>query len=132
MKVSDFPSIFFFKNIHLKLGLSCPVCVWGPPGLLATGSCYWVGWRLRSMNAAFTCWSFLSYNYYIVNDVLPDIKLYLNMKYFLSFFSTVKSFWFHTIIVNSRNNISMLETNTRKSENKRQHLFDNHTTKAIQ
>jgi hypothetical protein len=33
----------------------------GPPGLLPTGSCYWVGWGLRSLNAAFPCWSCLSY-----------------------------------------------------------------------
>jgi hypothetical protein len=39
----------------------CPVFVWCPPVLLATGSCYWVGWRLRSLNAAFPCWSCLSY-----------------------------------------------------------------------
>jgi hypothetical protein len=38
-----------------------PVFVWGPPGLLATGSFYWVGWELRSLNAAFPWWSYLSY-----------------------------------------------------------------------
>jgi hypothetical protein len=33
----------------------------GPPGLIAIGSCCWVIWGLRSLNAAFPCWSCLSY-----------------------------------------------------------------------
>jgi hypothetical protein len=33
----------------------------GPPGLLATGSCCWVIWGFPSLNAAFPCWSCLSY-----------------------------------------------------------------------
>jgi hypothetical protein len=51
----------------LVIGLSvlclvpCPVFVWGPHGLLATDSCYWVGWGLCSLNAAFPWWSCLSY-----------------------------------------------------------------------
>jgi hypothetical protein len=32
----------------------CPVFVWGPPGLLATGFCYWVGLGLRSLNFVLT------------------------------------------------------------------------------
>jgi hypothetical protein len=39
----------------------CPVFLWGPPGLLAAGACCWVGWGLRSLNAAFPCRSCLSY-----------------------------------------------------------------------
>jgi hypothetical protein len=35
----------------------CPVFVWGPPGILATVSCWWVMSGLRSLNAAFHCWS---------------------------------------------------------------------------
>jgi hypothetical protein len=35
--------------------------VWGPPGLLAIGSCCWVIWGLRSLNTAFPCWSCFSY-----------------------------------------------------------------------
>jgi hypothetical protein len=48
---------------HLMINgsLPCPFCVWGPPGLLAVGSCCWVMWGLRSLNAAFPCWSCLSY-----------------------------------------------------------------------
>jgi hypothetical protein len=55
---------------HLVIGLSvlclmpCPVFVWGPPGLLATGSCCRVVWGLRSLNAAFPWWSCLSYYEY--------------------------------------------------------------------
>jgi hypothetical protein len=41
--------------------MPCPFFVWGPPGLLATDACYWVGWGLRSLNAAFPCRSCLSY-----------------------------------------------------------------------
>jgi hypothetical protein len=34
--------------------MPCLIFVWGPP-LLATDACYWVGWGLRSLNAAFPC-----------------------------------------------------------------------------
>jgi hypothetical protein len=45
----------------INLSLPCPFYVWGPPGLLAVGFCCWVIWGLRSLNAAFPCWSCLSY-----------------------------------------------------------------------
>jgi hypothetical protein len=35
--------------------------VLGPSGFLATGSCCWVVWGLRSLNATFPCWPCLSY-----------------------------------------------------------------------
>jgi hypothetical protein len=41
------------STLELLCLMPFPVFVWGPPELLATGSCYWVGWRLRSLNAAF-------------------------------------------------------------------------------
>jgi hypothetical protein len=50
-----------FLMITLVTASVFPVFVWGPPGLLATSSCYWVGWGLRSLNAAFPWWSCLSY-----------------------------------------------------------------------
>jgi hypothetical protein len=40
--------------------MPCPIFLWGPPGLLAAGACCWVGWGLRSLNAAFHCRSCLS------------------------------------------------------------------------
>jgi hypothetical protein len=43
----------------------CPVFGWCPSELLATGSCCWVVWWLHSLNAAFPCWSCLSYFNYI-------------------------------------------------------------------
>jgi hypothetical protein len=66
------PSYTFFRHIKCcsstlyicvvrALSLACPVFVWGPPGLLADGSCCLVIWGLRSSDAAFPCWSCLSY-----------------------------------------------------------------------
>jgi hypothetical protein len=55
---------FYLETSNFKLVLCLmpfPVFLWGPPGLLATGSCYWVGWGLCSLNAAFPWWSCLSY-----------------------------------------------------------------------
>jgi hypothetical protein len=53
--------IVSYVNTIMCLSLPCPVFVWGLPGLLATGSCCWVIWGFRSLNAAFPCWSCLSY-----------------------------------------------------------------------
>jgi hypothetical protein len=39
----------------------CPVFVLCLCGLFANDSCCWVVWGLRSLNAAFPCWSCLSY-----------------------------------------------------------------------
>jgi hypothetical protein len=48
-------------NLPMLCPLPCPVFVWGPPGLLATGSCNWIVLELRSLNAAFPCWYCLLY-----------------------------------------------------------------------
>jgi hypothetical protein len=42
-------------NLSVLCLVPCPVFVWGPPGLLAAGSCCWVVWGLRSLSAAFPC-----------------------------------------------------------------------------
>jgi hypothetical protein len=52
----------------------CPVFVWGPPGLLAFGSCCWVIGGLRSLNAAFPCWSCLSYIIYDIAVSWPGFE----------------------------------------------------------
>jgi hypothetical protein len=48
--------IILVINLSVLCLVPFPVFVWGPPGLLATGSCCWVVWGLRSLNAAFPCW----------------------------------------------------------------------------
>jgi hypothetical protein len=48
-------------HLMINVLLPCPFYVWDPPGLLAIGSCCWVIWGLRSLNAAFPCWSCSSY-----------------------------------------------------------------------
>jgi hypothetical protein len=57
--VSLSATYYLFKWLDCSCALS--FFVWGPPGLLATGSCYWVGLGLRLLNAAFPCWSSLPY-----------------------------------------------------------------------
>jgi hypothetical protein len=56
---------FFFINVWIICNKLClvhfPVFVWGPSGLLGAGHCCWVVWWLRSLNAAFPCWSCLPY-----------------------------------------------------------------------
>jgi hypothetical protein len=52
---------YFFSSIIEVIILtvlrivSFPVFVCGPLGLLTDGSCCWVMWGLRSLNAAFLC-----------------------------------------------------------------------------
>jgi hypothetical protein len=41
------------NNLSELCLVPCPVFGWGPSGLLATGSCCWVVWGWRSLNAAF-------------------------------------------------------------------------------
>jgi hypothetical protein len=54
-----------FIILVIKLSVLClvpyPVFVWSPTGLLVIVSCCWVIWELRSLNAAFHCWSCLSF-----------------------------------------------------------------------
>jgi hypothetical protein len=51
----------------------CPVSIWGPPWLLTTDSCYWVGWGSRSLNAAFPWCSWLLY-FYLIRIVIRVVS----------------------------------------------------------
>jgi hypothetical protein len=63
LSVTDyfFLCLILVVNLHMLCLVPCPVFVWGPSWLLATGSCCWIVWGLRSLNAAYPCWSCLSY-----------------------------------------------------------------------
>jgi hypothetical protein len=69
-------------NLPMLCFLPWPVFVWGPPGLLVTGSCCWIVWGLRSLNAAFPSWSCLSYS--ICFDIITMLS---NIKYIYSWYS---------------------------------------------
>jgi hypothetical protein len=61
--IQSFSSLLVSNYLWL-FWLACPVLFLfgGPPGLLTTDSCdSLVGWGLRSLNAAFPCWSCLTY-----------------------------------------------------------------------
>jgi hypothetical protein len=47
----------------------------------ATGSWYWVGWGLRSLNAAFPCWSCLSYFVQTILDWVEWAVIQCNLYY---------------------------------------------------
>jgi hypothetical protein len=55
--------------------------------LLATGSCCWVVWGLRSLNAAFLCWYCLSY---IILFVCKTYAYYINSILRENIFSILK------------------------------------------
>jgi hypothetical protein len=81
---SSFKDFYFLIDMYRQF-------VWCPPGLRVIGSCCWVIWGLRSLNAAFPCWSCLSYfsSIILVDDNQFRIRQ-MNVFYFTHF---VKSFY---------------------------------------
>jgi hypothetical protein len=89
--------IILVINLSVLCLVPCPVFVWGPPGLLATGSCCWVVWGLRSLSAAFPCWSCLSYFKVTLCSYFQwswaELTLYLKKNWLSKWWLTNSWYW---------------------------------------